>query len=248
MRRDRRSLCMNLMISYIRDRTLPIDKIWAWKLKYQASRYTLIDEVLYRQRHTLLFFIVLGWKIGRLHSKGGAWRNLWKSFRGKIFGLQSLRQDISSQRCTKMHKRRLGVTKVAKVLLVIQRSHQRGSLLYPCHDCLYNGGSTLAKGRGATYNTIVAIDYFTKWEKVDALSKITKKKTTNLIWKNLICKYKIPYALITDNVRQFDNHNFKAFCHNLGIELKFCLPAHPKANGQVEAVNMTKKKSFWKLN
>ena len=29
MRRDRRSSCMNLMISYIWDRTLPIDKIRA---------------------------------------------------------------------------------------------------------------------------------------------------------------------------------------------------------------------------
>lgn len=56
MRRDRRSSCMNLMISYIQDGTLPIDKIRAWKLKYQASRYKLIDGVLYRRGYTLFFY------------------------------------------------------------------------------------------------------------------------------------------------------------------------------------------------
>ena len=43
--------------------------------------------------------------------------------------------------------------------------------------------------------------------------------------------------MIADNGRQFDNHNFRDFCQNLGIELKFCSPAHPQSNEQVEAAN-----------
>ncbi|KAH9768959.1 hypothetical protein KPL71_011812 [Citrus sinensis] len=58
--------------------------------------------------------------------------------------------------------------------------------------------------------------------------RITEKKTTDFIWRNPICRYGIPYALITDNGRQFDNHNFRDFCQNLGIELKFCSPTHPQ--------------------
>ncbi|XP_024046701.1 uncharacterized protein LOC112101039 [Citrus clementina] len=39
------------------------------------------------------------------------------------------------------------------------------------------------------------------------------------------------------NGRQFDNHNFRDFCQNLVIELKYCSPADPQSNGQVEVAN-----------
>lgn len=88
----------------------------------------------------------------------------------------------------------------------------------------------LPKGRGPATDAIVIIDYFTKWVEVEALSRITEKKMTDFVWRNLVCRYGIPYALIADNGRQFDNNNFREFCQNLGIELKFCLPAHPQSN------------------
>ena len=59
----------------------------------------------------------------------------------------------------------------------------------------------LPKGRGAAPHAIVAIDYFTKWIEVEALSRITDKKTTDFVWRNLVCRYGIPYALVTDNGR-----------------------------------------------
>ena len=72
---------------------------------------------------------------------------------------------------------------------------------------------------------------------MEALNRITKKKTTDFVWRKLVYRYGIPYALIADNGRQFDNYNFRDFCQNLGIELKYCSPAHPQSNGQVEAAN-----------
>ena len=88
----------------------------------------------------------------------------------------------------------------------------------------------------------MVIDCFTKWVEVEALSQITERKTTDFIWKNIICRYGIPYAIITNNVRQFDNHNFREFCQNVGVDLKFCTLAHPQANRQVEAANKVIKK------
>lgn len=41
-----------MIISYIRDRTLPIDKGQARKLKYQAAKYILVDGVLYLRGYT----------------------------------------------------------------------------------------------------------------------------------------------------------------------------------------------------
>ena len=100
----------------------------------------------------------------------------------------------------------------------------------------------LPKGRGAATHTIVAIDYFTKWVEVGVLSQITERNTTDFIWKNIIYRYVIPYTIITDNGRQFDNNNFREFCRKLRVDLKFCTPAHPQANGQVEAANKVIKK------
>lgn len=91
-------------------------------------------------------------------------------------------------------------------------------------------------------HAVVAIDYFTKWVEVEALSRITEKKTTDFVCRNLVCQYGIPYSLIADNGRQFDNHNFREFCQNLGIELKFYSPAYSQSNGQVESTSKVIKK------
>ena len=63
----------------------------------------------------------------------------------------------------------------------------------------------------------------------------------------MICRYGLPQAIITDNGTQFNNENFKKFCAQLGIKLRFSLPAHPKANRQVEAVNKTIKQLLKKM-
>lgn len=96
----------------------------------------------------------------------------------------------------------------------------------------------LPKGRRTTY-AIIAVEYFMKWAEVEALSNITKKKTIDFILRNIMCKYGIPYTLVIDNGKQFDNQNFREFYENLIIELKFCSLAHPQANRQVEAANKT---------
>ena len=75
----------------------------------------------------------------------------------------------------------------------------------------------LPKGRGAATHAIIAIDYFTKWIEVEAFSRITEKKTTDFVWRNMVCRYGIPYILVTDNGRQFNNYSFRDFCQNLGI-------------------------------
>ncbi|KAK1355973.1 2-alkenal reductase [Heracleum sosnowskyi] len=59
--------------------------------------------------------------------------------------------------------------------------------------------------------SIVAIDYFTK--------------------------YGIPRVLVTDNGTQFNNDEFKKYCDENDIKLRFTFVAHPQANGQAEVAN-----------
>ena len=91
---------------------------------------------------------------------------------------------------------------------------------------------------------IVAVDYFTKWVEAEPLATITEAKTSNFLWRNVICRFGIPYAIVTDNGRQFDNTKFRAMCHQLGIKNFFSSPAHPQANGQVESINKIIKKNI----
>ncbi|XP_022150862.1 uncharacterized protein LOC111018909 [Momordica charantia] len=92
-------------------------------------------------------------------------------------------------------------------------------------------------GKGQTKFAVVAVDYFTKWVEAEALSHITESRVTSFIWTNIVCRFGIPNAIVTDNGKQFDNAKFKDFCRKLGISHLSSSPAHPKANGQVEAVN-----------
>ena len=74
---------------------------------------------------------------------------------------------------------------------------------------------------------VVGIDYFTKWVKAEPLSTITEKSIYNLLWRNIICRYRIPRVLISDNGKQFDNSAFRDFCSDLGIKNHYSYPAHP---------------------
>ena len=74
---------------------------------------------------------------------------------------------------------------------------------------------------------LIAIDYFTKWIEIEALSTIMEARIQNFIWKNIACRFGIPKTIISNNGRQFDNQGFQSFYSNLGIKNKFSSPGHP---------------------
>ena len=84
---------------------------------------------------------------------------------------------------------------------------------------------------------VVGIDYFTKWVEAEALATITEKNIQNFVWRNIICRFKIPRVLVSDNGKQFDNSAFRGFCSELGIKNYYSSPAQPQANKQVEVMN-----------
>ena len=84
---------------------------------------------------------------------------------------------------------------------------------------------------------LVAIDYFTKWAKVEALTNIRDVDVKKFIWKNIISRFRVSDSLISDNGLQFDSRAFHEFCSNLDIKNKYSSPVYPQGNGQTEAVN-----------
>ena len=104
----------------------------------------------------------------------------------------------------------------------------------------------LPTARALAKFAILAIDYFTKWVEAEPLSAITEAKCTNFIWRNIIYRFGIPYLIVTDNGKQFDNPALREMCQELGIHKLFSTPDHPQANGQVEAANKTIKDNLRK--
>ena len=92
----------------------------------------------------------------------------------------------------------------------------------------------------------MAIDYFTKWVEAEPLSTIFEVKCTNFIWRNIICQFKVPHSITTDNGKQFNNPTLREMCQELRIHKLFSTPGHPQANRQVEATNKIMKDNLKK--
>ncbi|KAM1105263.1 hypothetical protein ACFX14_013589 [Malus domestica] len=102
----------------------------------------------------------------------------------------------------------------------------------------------MTTGKGNVHYAIVAVDYFTKWAEVEPLATITEAKIEDFIWKNILCRFGIPNAILIDNGRQFDNNKFWIFCSKFNINLCFASLTHPQSNGQVEVINKIIKRTL----
>ena len=79
---------------------------------------------------------------------------------------------------------------------------------------------------------LVAINYFTKWVKVEPLVVITEDKIQIFVWKIIVYRFGIPRTIISDNGRQFDSKKFKEFYAELGIQNHYSSLGHPQAMGK----------------
>jgi transposase InsO family protein len=82
----------------------------------------------------------------------------------------------------------------------------------------------------------VAIDKFTKWPEATPVVKINKQSAVKFI-KSIICRFRVPNRIITDNGSQFTSGAFQGYCEDLGIQICYASIAHPESNGQVERAN-----------
>ena len=84
---------------------------------------------------------------------------------------------------------------------------------------------------------LVSTDYFTKWVETEPLANIRDVDVKRFIWKNIVTRFGVPYALISDNGLHFDSKTFRKYYSDLGIKNRYSTPAYPQENGQAEAVN-----------
>jgi transposase InsO family protein len=83
---------------------------------------------------------------------------------------------------------------------------------------------------------LVAVDKFTKWVEAAPITTQYSTAAINFI-KSIVFHFGVPHSIITDTGTNFTSKEFKSYCENMGIKLKFAFVAHPKTNGQVEKAN-----------
>lgn len=71
---------------------------------------------------------------------------------------------------------------------------------------------------------LVAVDYFTKWAKAEALANIRDTDVKKFVWKNIVTRFGVPNSLVTDNGLQFNSKAFQTFYSELGIKNKYSTP------------------------
>ena len=65
---------------------------------------------------------------------------------------------------------------------------------------------------------LVATDYFNKWMEAEAYASIKDKDLTKFVWKNIVCRFEIPHAIVMDNELQLDSSVFWTFYSKLNIK------------------------------
>ncbi|KAL0352497.1 UNVERIFIED_CONTAM: hypothetical protein Scaly_1638400 [Sesamum calycinum] len=71
------------------------------------------------------------------------------------------------------------------------------------------------------------------------LAKISEKEVIKFLWRNIVCRFGIPRAIISDNGTQFSGNKLKEWCKGLAIKQFFTSVSNPQANGQTEVTNRT---------
>ena len=78
-----------------------------------------------------------------------------------------------------------------------------------------------------------------KWFEAEVYAQIKVEDLMKFVWKNIVCWFGIPKAIISDNSPQFSSDAFQQFCAKNSIGNSFASPKYPQSNGQAEISNKT---------
>ena len=74
---------------------------------------------------------------------------------------------------------------------------------------------------------LVTTDYFSKWVETKAYASIKDKDVSKFVWKNIVCRFKIPWVIVRNNGPRFDSAIFRMFCSKLNIKNLCSTPCYP---------------------
>ena len=226
---------------FIQEGWLPDDKLEARKLRYKVARYTIYDGSLYKRGFNQPLLKCVDGKeceyilsevhegICGNHSGGGslAMKILrqgfyWPTMKGDAFKFAKA-CDKCQRFANYSHSPVTNLTPLASP--------------WPFAMWGIDLIGELPTAKGGVKYAVVAVDYFTKWAEAAPLATITAGKIKSFVFNSIVCRFGVPYKLISDNGKQFDSKELGRMCEELGIRRDFAAVYHPQSNGQTEAVN-----------
>ncbi|GKV02804.1 hypothetical protein SLEP1_g15195 [Rubroshorea leprosula] len=207
------------IISFLRDGIVLEDRQEAMKLRKKASRYTLVDGILYKRSFSLPLLRCLNpYEAEYALREGYYWPNMYKDATHFV------------QKCPRCQ---------FFAHLTHQPAEELTNLVAPWPFAQWGLDllGPFVKGVGGVTHLVVGVDYFTKWVEARPLSSLTSKKVEDFVFSSIICRYGIPNQIVADNGTQFNCSSFRDFCSSYGIKVQFTSVYHPESNGMVESVN-----------
>ncbi|KAA3482637.1 RNA-directed DNA polymerase (Reverse transcriptase), Ribonuclease H [Gossypium australe] len=93
----------------------------------------------------------------------------------------------------------------------------------------------------------VVINYFTRWVEVTSYANVTKSTISKFLKKEIICRYKMPERIISDNALNLNNNKITEVCSQFKIKHHNSSLYRLKMNGAVEATYKNIKKVVGKM-
>ncbi|GAV59167.1 rve domain-containing protein/RVT_3 domain-containing protein [Cephalotus follicularis] len=232
---------MTSFINWLRNGILPEDPVKARKLVYRANRYQLRDVILYKRSFSYPWLRCMtpldaDYALREVHEgvygnhTGG--RTLSHKLLRQGYFWPTMHQDAIDflRKCDRCQRYANISRRSSEPLTSI-------TALWPFAQWGMDFVGSLPVATGQRKFLIVAVDYFTKWVEAEPLATITEKNTESFVWKSMICRFRVPRVIVSDNGKQFDCQDFHDFYKEWRIEHRLASVAYPQINGQAEVIN-----------
>ncbi|XP_058202708.1 uncharacterized protein LOC131317152 [Rhododendron vialii] len=230
------------VIDYLKNQVLPPNKREAYKLRCRAANFFLgPNDNLYRRTFTgpdlrVVHDDLVPVVLEELHSgscgthSGGrslAQRALTQGYWWPKMVKQS---EEYMKLCVRCQKQASLIHQPAFPLKMITSP-------WPFAVWAFDIVGKMPKAPGGFEYMLTATDLFTKWVEASPMIKTTAGDVERFIWKHIISRFGIPYAILSDNGSQFVTSALKAFYAKRHITIHNSSVAYPQGNGQTEASN-----------
>jgi hypothetical protein len=231
------------IIRYLKTGELPSTKEEAREVIRHLARYTLIGEILYRRGYSFPLLKCLSKKdanyvLGEIHEGVCGNHSGAKTLVNKVIKTGYYWPTMNKD-ATKLVRTCDACQRFARITKSPPEYLHSITSPWPFAKWGVDIVGLMPSGKGNKKFVVVAVDYFTKWAEAEALAAITTDNVIKFLWKSIVCRFGIPYAMVTDNGKQFDCARFRKWCFELGIRNSYSTPVFPQSNGQVEVTNKT---------
>jgi len=247
------------LYDYLVNNTLPTNRLEARALRMKATRYVIIQDVLFKRSANGICMrciepsevpqILQDMHEGICGNHAGG-RSLANRALTVGFYWPTLRRDSIeyARKCTACQKHSPMIRMPAEFFHPISAS-------WPFMKWGMDIVGKLPEAPGGKVFMLAVTDYFSKWIEADAFKHVTETEVISFLTKNVITRYGIPSEIVCDNGTQFVGGRTRSFCKHWNISLVTSTPRFPQANGQAESSNkiilgilkkkLTRKRGKW---